>query len=182
MSFKALMTAAATGALLIGAGAAYAKSDSVRAMELAEARHYMPATHTQLDALADAPDYYAVAPAATLDSANSPDYYATVAEPAEFYASIAPQTSTQLAFSDDSQIEAEAFESPIADASATVNYPASIEADAAVVAPLADAAAVTPMPTLEVVSSMPVPDTPQNRARYGGPMSRAGRLTAPAGN
>ncbi|HEV2366045.1 MAG TPA: hypothetical protein VGS12_17815 [Caulobacteraceae bacterium] len=28
----------------------------------------------------------------------------------------------------------------------------------------------------------PVPDTPANRARYGGPMSRAGRLTAPAGN
>ncbi|HWA61319.1 MAG TPA: hypothetical protein VG939_08085 [Caulobacteraceae bacterium] len=33
-----------------------------------------------------------------------------------------------------------------------------------------------------VVSNGPVPDTPQNRARYGGPMSHGGRMTAPAGN
>ncbi len=28
----------------------------------------------------------------------------------------------------------------------------------------------------------PIPDTPQNRARYGGPMSRAGRHTSARGN
>jgi hypothetical protein len=28
----------------------------------------------------------------------------------------------------------------------------------------------------------PVPDTPRTRAAYGGPMSRAGNRTAPAGN
>jgi hypothetical protein len=28
----------------------------------------------------------------------------------------------------------------------------------------------------------PVPDTPENRARYGDPASRAGRATAPRGN
>ena len=28
----------------------------------------------------------------------------------------------------------------------------------------------------------PVPDTPGNRARFGGPMSRTGRMTAPVGN
>jgi hypothetical protein len=28
----------------------------------------------------------------------------------------------------------------------------------------------------------PVPDTPANRARYGGPMSHAGKRTAPTGN
>jgi len=28
----------------------------------------------------------------------------------------------------------------------------------------------------------PIPDTPENRARYGGPMSRAGRATGPRGN
>jgi UrcA family protein len=31
-------------------------------------------------------------------------------------------------------------------------------------------------------ASPPVPDTPANRARYGGPMSHAGRHTKPAGN
>jgi hypothetical protein len=35
-------------------------------------------------------------------------------------------------------------------------------------------------PTL--VASRPVPDTPLNRARFGGPMSRGGQLTAPVGD
>jgi len=34
----------------------------------------------------------------------------------------------------------------------------------------------------QVVSNGPVPDTPANRAKYGKPMSHAGRHTAPAGN
>ncbi|MFZ5670108.1 MAG: fasciclin domain-containing protein [Pseudomonadota bacterium] len=33
-----------------------------------------------------------------------------------------------------------------------------------------------------VVTNGPVPDTPENRARYGGPMSRAGQRTTPSGN
>ena len=33
-----------------------------------------------------------------------------------------------------------------------------------------------------VVSNGPVPDTPQNRAAYGQPMSHAGKHTTPAGN
>jgi len=33
-----------------------------------------------------------------------------------------------------------------------------------------------------VVASRPVPDTPFNRARFGGPMSFSGRMTAPIGN
>jgi hypothetical protein len=32
------------------------------------------------------------------------------------------------------------------------------------------------------VTNGPVPDTPANRAKYGRPMSNAGRRTAPAGN
>ena len=35
---------------------------------------------------------------------------------------------------------------------------------------------------IEVVASAPVPDTWANRALYGGPMSRAGKMTRPAGN
>jgi len=33
-----------------------------------------------------------------------------------------------------------------------------------------------------LVTNGPVPDTPENRARFGGPDSRAGRATAPVGN
>jgi hypothetical protein len=36
--------------------------------------------------------------------------------------------------------------------------------------------------TRELVASAPVPDTPENRARYGQPLSNAGRMTAPRGN
>jgi hypothetical protein len=35
---------------------------------------------------------------------------------------------------------------------------------------------------VEVITNGPVPDTPENRAEYGGPMSRAGQMTTPAGN
>jgi hypothetical protein len=35
---------------------------------------------------------------------------------------------------------------------------------------------------VDVVSNGPVPDTPENRAKYGKPMSNAGRMTKPAGN
>jgi hypothetical protein len=33
-----------------------------------------------------------------------------------------------------------------------------------------------------VITSGPVPDTPYNRARFGGPMSYGGRMTAPVGD
>lgn len=33
-----------------------------------------------------------------------------------------------------------------------------------------------------VVSNGPVPDTPQNRAKYGRPLSHAGRMTKPTGD
>ena len=36
--------------------------------------------------------------------------------------------------------------------------------------------------TLRVVTNGPIPDTPENRAKYGEPNSRAGRATDPAGN
>jgi len=36
--------------------------------------------------------------------------------------------------------------------------------------------------TTQTVTNNPVPDTPQNRAAYGGPMSDGGRSTTPAGN
>lgn len=36
--------------------------------------------------------------------------------------------------------------------------------------------------SVQVVSSQPVPDTPENRAKYGQPLSRAGKRTKPIGN
>ena len=45
----------------------------------------------------------------------------------------------------------------------------------------ADVAAKVGIP-VEIVASAPVPDTPANRALYGGPMSNGGARTAPAGN
>lgn len=53
-----------------------------------------------------------------------------------------------------------------------------VEANALVLAPGRTAGTVT----TAVVTNGPVPDTPENRAQYGGPNSRAGRMTAPAGN
>jgi UrcA family protein len=48
----------------------------------------------------------------------------------------------------------------------------------------APASAVVPAATYTVrtVTNGPVPDTPENRARYGGPMSASGARTAPAGD
>jgi|GraSoiStandDraft_4_1057263.scaffolds.fasta_scaffold139039_2 hypothetical protein len=78
----------------------------------------------------------------------------------------------------------------------TAQAPAPADADAQVPADEGiDVTAPTPAPsntaatvdeagpvTVEVVTNGPVPDTPANRARYGGPMSHAGKLTAPRGN
>lgn len=36
--------------------------------------------------------------------------------------------------------------------------------------------------TVSTTTNGPVPDTVQNRKKYGGPMSHAGKRTAPAGN
>ena len=46
----------------------------------------------------------------------------------------------------------------------------------------ASAAVPAPVYTTTTVTNGPVPDTPENRARFGGPMSNAGQRTAPAGN
>jgi hypothetical protein len=39
-----------------------------------------------------------------------------------------------------------------------------------------------PTVTNQLVTNGPVADTPENRARYGQPMSRAGKMTKPVGN
>jgi hypothetical protein len=54
--------------------------------------------------------------------------------------------------------------------------------DAAALAPQVPAdQAVNPQGPTKIASA-PVPDTKANRAKYGGPMSRAGRATKPIGD
>ena len=50
--------------------------------------------------------------------------------------------------------------------------------------PAADAAATVAAPTytVQTTTNGPVPDTAANRRKYGGPMSNAGRRTAPSGD
>ena len=80
---------------------------------------------------------------------------------------------------------AEAANSP---PSSDYNYKASARAaqtwarDTSAIAPqVSERQALNPYgPT--VIGSQPVPDTRANRARYGEPMSRAGKMTAPIGD
>jgi hypothetical protein len=57
--------------------------------------------------------------------------------------------------------------------------PAPAEEAAAAPAAAAPAAATV---TTRTVTNGPIPDTPENRARFGGPNSAGGRRTAPSGN
>lgn len=75
------------------------------------------------------------------------------------------------------------------DPSARPNYDATLQTQGDETAATPSAANVastsdlsTPAVTTEVIASAPVPDTPQNRAAFGQPMSHAGRMTAPRGN
>jgi len=36
--------------------------------------------------------------------------------------------------------------------------------------------------TLDIITNGPIPDTPENRAKYGAPLSNAGKRTAANGN
>ena len=66
--------------------------------------------------------------------------------------------------------------------------PTAAEEDAAADAAAADASATVPdysstaTVTTTTITNGAVPDTPENRARFGGPISNGGRQTAPRGN
>ncbi|CAN7256487.1 UrcA family protein [Phenylobacterium sp. LjRoot225] len=73
--------------------------------------------------------------------------------------------------------QAYAVNPPAEPSAAPVGPTAAIEP-----APAAETYGQTASVTTQTVTSGPVPDTPENRARFGGPMSRRGQHTAPAGN
>jgi hypothetical protein len=60
--------------------------------------------------------------------------------------------------------------------------PAPVGAQSNVAATVPDTSAGPATITNELVTNGPVPDTPANRAKYGAPQSRAGKMTRPAGN
>jgi len=68
---------------------------------------------------------------------------------------------------------------PPADASATST---TTTASADVTAPAATSAAANASFTTMTVTNGPVPDTKENRAKYGQPLSRAGKMTTARGN
>jgi len=68
-----------------------------------------------------------------------------------------------------------------ADASASATVSAQASADVTAPAATTGAAANASFTTM-VVTNGPVPDTPENRAKYGKPMSNAGKRTAAKGN
>lgn len=63
---------------------------------------------------------------------------------------------------------------PVSTAATTAGVPAS----SLTISPTGEPGTVT----TRTVTNGPVPDTPENRAKYGQPLSRAGKLTTPAGN
>jgi hypothetical protein len=69
-----------------------------------------------------------------------------------------------------------------ADAGAAVNPPPSGDVAATAAPSATQYAQQTATFTNMTVTNGPIPDTPENRAKYGGPDSRAGKRTNPAGN
>ena len=69
---------------------------------------------------------------------------------------------------------------PPADTTATAS--ADISTDVTAPAPATTGAAANASFTTTLVTNGPVPDTPENRAKYGAPLSRAGKMTAARGN
>ncbi len=55
-------------------------------------------------------------------------------------------------------------------------------ADSSAMAPTGANVSATAPAGVQVIASAPVPDTPANRAKYGKPMSNAGKRTAPTGD
>lgn len=87
-------------------------------------------------------------------------------------ASAAMQQRTAIAQARAAQIYAEAAPAPVYVAPSAESYTADVSATVP----------AEPTYTMTTVTNGPVPDTAENRARFGGPNSNGGRRTAPAGN
>jgi hypothetical protein len=71
------------------------------------------------------------------------------------------------------------------DMSGAVNAPGAVasgDATAATQAGTMASATTAGSASTQVVTNGPIPDTEENRAKYGGPQSRAGKMSDPSGN
>ena len=117
---------------------------------------------------------------------------AAMAQTADRSQSSTPPTNDPTTFTDD-QCGKHGGPKPCGAQVQTVPIPAEPVESTVVVEDTAPVAETTTTTTLyqsapppevrtSLVSNGPVPDTSENRSRYGGPLSRAGMNTAPAGN
>jgi hypothetical protein len=109
--------------------------------------------------------------------AASPPSQADQAAPVAPETNPAPQDQTGAAVNPNPAAEPGAQTAPGASTTSSTGVTTSSSA-----APAAGGYAANTSFTQQTVAMAPVPDTPANRAKYGGPMSRAGKHTKPAGN
>ncbi|MBV9995109.1 MAG: hypothetical protein JO127_07840 [Caulobacteraceae bacterium] len=95
-------------------------------------------------------------------------------------ASSPPAAGEPAAPADQSQPPAAPADQGQAPAAAPMSAPA--DQSTAPAATGAESSAQVAQAGTQVVASQPVPDTPDNRAKYGAPLSHAGKHTKPAGN
>lgn len=118
---------------------------------------------------------------------------AALAQTADESRSTIPPTNDPSTFTDDQcgkhqgpkPCGAQVREVPIpADTVVEDNYsaPADTSVSSTTTTEMYSTAPMTPEVRTSLITNGPVPDTPENRARFGGPDSNGGRRTAPAGN
>ena len=73
-------------------------------------------------------------------------------------------------------------QTPAEEPATTDTMPAASETAPAPSSTMATAPGGIPTANVQTVTNGPVPDTAENRAKYGQPMSNAGKKTAPVGN
>lgn len=121
---------------------------------------------------------------------------AAIAQTAEPSQSTIPPTNDPTTFTDDQcgkhqgprPCGAQVQEVPLPEPAPTAQT--DLDSMAPAPAPMSDtstttlyqAPAMSPEVNTSLVTNGPVPDTPENRDRFGGPNSNAGRQTAPRGN
>lgn len=153
-----LMIAAATTAALF-AGAAFAQSSGVNGSNFSQ--------NSSGDTSVNPPSASSQLPASTATGNAAVN---------------APTPSGQAGTSDST---APAASAPIQGPSGATTSGSLNSSDSATVAPPAGAPAErapSASAGTDVVSNGPVPDTPENRAKYGQPLSHAGRMTRAKGN
>lgn len=153
MSIKALLTAAAASSLILGAGAASAQSTARESQNGID----RPGVSNSAGPLPGT--------ATTSTSSETWEFNRAGDSRTNYDSTLSSQgdASNQSSAQSSSTTSSDLAQTP---SSGNVAFGSSAGSDV----------------TTEVIASAPVPDTPQNRARFGQPLSHTGRMTAPRGN